>query len=190
MTTGLVSLSPTQEQTPAILARALLYEKLQHILAVPSTWGHVVSLGTNDAGVVLNLLQEVSACAGEGRETSRHPAQWLDSTPVDHPDRRRAIYLLVKLSSGSKQLPRLLYVSNVQIIGNRDPWNGGRSFTTQIGWCAAKQEVAGGFADVFKATHNNTHVVLKRLRVYRTQESHSDLDQVRTFETRYFQVML
>jgi hypothetical protein len=49
---------------------------------------------------------------------------------VEHSDRRRAIYLLVKLSIGSKQLPRLLYVSNVQMIGNRDPFNGGQSFPT------------------------------------------------------------
>jgi hypothetical protein len=123
---------PSSTLLSAILVRnELLYEKLQRILAVPSAWGHVVSLGSNDAGAVLDLLQEVSDCASEAGQTSRacHPTQWLDWEPVEHPDRRRAIYLLVKLSIGSKQLPRLLYVSNVQIIGNRDPWNGGQSFT-------------------------------------------------------------
>jgi hypothetical protein len=43
---------------------------------------------------------------------------------------------------------------------------------------AAKEE-AGGFADVYKAMHNNTPVVLKRLRVYHAQESASHWDQVR-----------
>jgi hypothetical protein len=118
---------PSSTLRSAILVRELLYEKLQRILAVPSAWGHVVSLGSNDAGAVLDLLQEVSNCASEAGQTSQacHPTQWLDWAPVEHSDRRRAIYLLVKLSIGSKQLPRLLYVSNVQIIGNRDPWNGG-----------------------------------------------------------------
>jgi hypothetical protein len=77
MTIDLLSPSPTQleESTPAILARAPLYEKLQYILTVPSTWGHVISLGSNDAGAVLDLLQEVSDCASGAGSTSQacHP---------------------------------------------------------------------------------------------------------------------
>jgi hypothetical protein len=56
---------PNSPPRLSILARDLLYQKLQHILAVPLAWGHVISLGRNDAGAVLDLLQEVSVCASD-----------------------------------------------------------------------------------------------------------------------------
>jgi hypothetical protein len=115
------------------------FRELQNILAKHTTslCEQIITSRPKDAGAVLNLIQEVSSytCGSDVRSTSRrcHPAQWLDCAPADHPDRRQAIYLLVRLSIGSKQLPCLLYVSNITLIGSRDPWRTGQ-FSTISRW--------------------------------------------------------
>jgi hypothetical protein len=119
--------------------RVSRFGELQNILTKHTTslCDRIITSRPKDAGAVLDLLQEVStsSCGSEVRSTSRrcHPAQWLDCAPADHPDRRQAIYLLVRLSIGSKRLPRLLYVSNITLIGSRDPWRTGQ-FSTISRW--------------------------------------------------------
>jgi serine/threonine protein kinase len=86
------------------------------------------------------------------------------------------MYSLIKLAVASKQLPRMLYVFNVDIGGSRDPWRPGESlsYTLRTGTYGG----AGGFADIYRATLNGKAVVLKRLRVQLTEDTLPDVDQV------------
>jgi hypothetical protein len=73
--------------------------------------------------------------------------KWLDEVPATHEHRRDALYLLVKLSSTSDQLPPSLFVHGVDIGTVRDPVR------------------TGGFADIYRGTYNDELVAIKRLRV-------------------------
>jgi hypothetical protein len=91
------------------------------------------------------------------------------------------MYSLIKLAVASKQLPRMLYVSNVDIGGRRDPWRPGESLSHTLRWRldTGTYGSAGGFADIYRATLNGKAVVLKRLRVQLTEDTLPDVDQVR-----------
>jgi hypothetical protein len=118
-------------------SRSLAYGGLQSILVkLPaSLCVEIIGSQPKAAGDVLDLLQEVSTSKSDARKsgvlTAMLSVQWLDWAPANHPDRRRALYLLVRLSIRSKQLPQLLYVADVHLIGDRDPWRSGRYFTTR-----------------------------------------------------------
>jgi hypothetical protein len=90
------------------------------------------------------------------------------------------MYSLIKLAVGSKHLPRMLYVSNVDIGGRRDPWRPGESLSHTLRWRldTGTYGSAGGFADIYRATLNGKAVVLKRLRVQLTEDTLPDVDQV------------
>jgi hypothetical protein len=78
--------------------------------------------------------------------------QWLHYRPDQHPLRRHAIYLLMRLAQQSQTLPPSLFVTGVILPNSgdvRDP------------------DDFGGFADIFKANHNGRAVVLKRPRLSR-----------------------
>jgi hypothetical protein len=82
--------------------------------------------------------------------------QW----PEDLALRRRVIYLLSKLASGSRRFPSSLFVAGIDIGASRDPI------------------AQGGFADVFQGTYNGQMVALKR--PHTNVESKTDYHRVRT----------
>lgn len=63
------------------------------------------------------------------------------------------IYLLVKLSSHSNQLPKSLFVEGIEIGHSRDP------------------TASGGFADIFCGTYAGAKVAVKRLRICNHQKA-------------------
>jgi hypothetical protein len=79
--------------------------------------------------------------------------KWLDEVPATHKHRRDALYLLVKVSSASDQLPPSLFVHGVDIGTVRDPVR------------------TGEFADIYRGTYNNELVAIKRLRVLEASEA-------------------
>jgi hypothetical protein len=67
---------------------------------------------------------------------------------VDHPWRRRVLYLLVKMAAANQALPEQLFLDGVFFDDVQHPW------------------MSGGFADIFKGTFQGIKVVGKRIRVY------------------------
>jgi hypothetical protein len=80
--------------------------------------------------------------------------QWLTAATSSHPFWRRALYLLLKLSSESRQLPKSLFIDGVDIGSSRDP------------------VCRGGFADIFRGTFQGRTVAIKRLYLEDRPEVH------------------
>jgi hypothetical protein len=79
--------------------------------------------------------------------------KWLDVSEPSHDSRRSVVYLILRLSASSKQLPSSLYVHDIHIGHVRDPAR------------------TGGFADIFMADHKGKFVALKRLRTHSIGDS-------------------
>jgi hypothetical protein len=73
-------------------------------------------------------------------------SQYLDPLPPDHPRRRSVIHIIIKLAHQSGQLPRSLFLENVQLVLHRD-------------------YQCGGFGDVYQATLNDQPVAVKKPRL-------------------------
>jgi hypothetical protein len=80
--------------------------------------------------------------------------QWLTAATSSHPFWRRALYLLLKLSSSSRQLPKSLFIYDVDIGSSRDP------------------VYKGGFADIFRGTFQGRAIAVKRLYLEDHPEVH------------------
>lgn len=92
----------------------------------------VLALRSSAAQQILDYLQHI-----------------LDDAPADHPNRRDAIYLLIRLASASNLLPKSLFVHDVRLdSATRDPVR------------------TGGFADIYLGYHERCKVALKRLRLF------------------------
>jgi serine/threonine protein kinase len=81
--------------------------------------------------------------------------QWLSAVTSHHPFWRRALYLLVKLSSQNRQFPSSLFVQGVDIGFSRDP------------------VCQGGFGDIFIGKLRGAKVAVKRLRLDNQPELHN-----------------
>ena len=89
----------------------------------------------------------------------------MDGAGAQHVHRRQALYLLVKLSVVSDELPPSLFVRDVDIGSVRDPLR------------------MGGCADIYKGVYDGRPVAVKRLRAL--EGSKTKLHPVRVFSAFY-----
>jgi hypothetical protein len=87
--------------------------------------------------------------------------QWLDWCP-SHALYHRVFHLLTRLARAAEQLPRSLFIRDVDLGGERDPF-----------------DTSGGFSDVFYGVYLEKVVVLKRLRVNVNEDQDSNIYRVR-----------
>jgi hypothetical protein len=133
------------DATAYAAAGRALGEALRQVAAVEVRLNHLLALQGARALVVLEALQTVRYILVCVARLPNHTSQYLDLIPEEHPRRRGAIHLLIKLAHRSGQFPQSLHVHGVVVPPDA---------TRRL----------GGFADVYRGILAGRPVAVKRPR--------------------------
>jgi hypothetical protein len=142
-------------------------DALSQVASVEAGVSSLLALRGEKAMVMLEAIQMVRTKRSWCKVRANVRLQYLHTIPEDHPRRRGAIHLLIKLAHGSEQLPISLFIEQVTLRSDIRP-------------------LYGGFGDVYLGILSGQTVAVKKPRAIGGDAiAHKVHDWAQMFTKRY-----